>query len=62
MWLPEVITSTPQLEQLVADLAGDAEAGGRVLGVGDDEIDLVMSTSAAARRTSSRPGGRRCRR
>ena len=29
------------VEQLVADLARDAEAGGRVLGVGDDEVDRV---------------------
>jgi hypothetical protein len=43
------------LEQLIADLARDAEAGGRVLGVRDHEIDLVMSTSAAALRISSRP-------
>ena len=40
--MPEVITSTPQLEELVADLARDAEAGGGVLGVGDDEIDRVV--------------------
>ena len=30
------------VEQLVADLAGDAEAGRGVLGVGDDEIDAVV--------------------
>ncbi len=30
------------VEQLLADLARDAEAGGRVLGVGDDEIDAVV--------------------
>ena len=36
------MTSTPQLEELVADLARDAEAGRGVLGVGDDEIDLMV--------------------
>src|SRR5207249_2802951 len=30
------------LEQLIADLPRDAESRGRVLGVRDDEIDLVM--------------------
>src|SRR6185436_288050 len=30
------------IEQLIADLPGDAESGGGVLDVGDDEVDLVV--------------------
>ena len=42
----------------VGDVAGDAEAGGGVLDVGDDEVDATSrSTSAGtARRAISRPG------
>jgi hypothetical protein len=29
-------------KDLIADLAGDAEAGRRILGVGDDDVDLMM--------------------
>ena len=56
--MPDVITSTPQLEDLVADLARDAEAGGGVLGVGDDEIDLMVvdeRPDAAPHQLAARP-------
>ena len=47
------------VEQLVADLARDAEAGGRVLGVGDDEIDaVVVDERRAARAGRARGPGR----
>ena len=52
------------VEELVADFAGDAEAGRGVLGVGDDEVD-----ASGSRRAPPGPGGRararaarRCRR
>ena len=47
-----------QVEELVADLPRDAEAGGRVLAVGDDEIDRRGGSTRPASPvwTSSRPG------
>jgi hypothetical protein len=44
--LPDVITSTPQSRQLIADLAGDPEPRRGVLRVGDDEIDAVVLDEA----------------
>ena len=52
------------VEQLIADLARDAEAGGGVLGVGDDEIDAVVVDERRPGRAAPARGraGRRCRR
>ena len=42
MWLPEVMQSTPGVEELVADLLGHPEAAGGVLDVGDAVVDVVL--------------------
>ena len=58
------MTSTPHVEELVADLARDAEAGGGIFGVGDDEIDLMVfdeRPEPAPDQLAARVG-RRCRR
>jgi hypothetical protein len=44
-WLPVLTTSTPAAE-LVADLLGDAETGGGVLAVDDDEIESEFPPQA----------------
>ena len=54
MWLPDEMMSTPALNISFAVSQGQAAAGGRVLAVGDDDVDaeLVPQTpgSKAARR------------
>ena len=42
MWLPGGQAVDPHVEDLVADLLGDAEAAGRVLDVGDAVVDVVL--------------------
>ena len=63
--VPDVIAGRHHVdapvEQLVADLARDAEAGGGVLGVGDDEVDAVVVDDAGAGR-AGRARARACRR
>ena len=49
--VPDVIAGRHHVdapvEQLVADLARDAEAGRRIFGVGDDEVDGVVVDEGA---------------
>ena len=40
--MPVVIDVDAVAEDGVGDVAGDAEAGGRVLDVGDDEVDVAL--------------------
>ena len=66
--VPDVIAGRHHVdapvEELIADLAGDAEAGRRVLGVGDDEVDLMVIDQPRPGRGARARGraGRRCRR
>ncbi len=43
MWLPLVSRFTSAAEQLVDRVGRDAGAGGRVLGVGDHEVEAVAA-------------------
>ena len=58
MWLPDVITSTPESSSSSPISRVMPKPGGGVLGVGDDEIDVVAARRAPASPvlTSSRPG------
>ena len=44
--VPDVVAGRHHVDapsqELIADLAGDAEAGRRVFGVGDDDVDLMV--------------------
>ena len=42
MWLPVVMTSMPEFEQLFGNLRRDAKASGGVLAVGDGELNAVL--------------------
>ena len=40
MWLPDVMTSTPHVEELLGGGWREAATAGGVLAVGDDEVDV----------------------
>ena len=47
MWSPSVMQSTPARDQLLVDRRRQARAAGGVLGVGDDQVELLRSTISA---------------
>ena len=55
MWLPLVMTSIPASQQLLGEGWGEAHAGGHVLAVGDDEVDLQLSAQVRQGVGNGRP-------